>query len=1211
MRAARRVVMVLVAACAAAFLQVAMPAAAADWVAPRFDRFLSGPSRPLVAAWGVAYNPVTDEVVVADYVSNQIRRFDRAGEYLGDLTNPAGNTESIISAVAVDPRDGAIYAAATSATSPVDVRKYDAAGNYLWGFQVDGRVAWLDVDDEGHVWFPPAYGGTTIQEFAVNDAARTVTRLKSFGTSGTGTCQNGFLNGIDVTSDGLVYAADGVNRVVHVYNATTGACLRDLGGPSIITGDLRGVAVDESRNQVYAVDAKGNDIEVFAPSGAHLATWNRGEGNGPGQFGAGARQLAVTPDGRVYAADYSGNRVNVFDPDGNYVTAFPSPQRDADPAGLIEPHGIDVDPGSGDIAVADHWGHRVERFQADGSLIRTFGRRGRLPEKGFNYPRDLSFDPATGNLWVLNVEGQPWLVVYDDDFNVLRQIRTIDLTTGVDVVGGMAYVYARSRVVQVIDTSTFTEVRRFTAASSGQGESVGVDPATGRIWTTVRTSSSIRVFNNNGTLAQTVTASSAASNVAFRDGVAYVTLPTAGVVEAFDAVTGQRLGSFGTSGTGAGQLRGPSGISVGADGRLYVVEERNQRISVFSFDAAPATETNRPALEITTPAGAAAGPALPLRVAGTATDDTGVSTVEVAMRDAATNLWWDVRAGTWKTAVTYNPAVLSGPLTSVSWAIAGVPFDYGDQVELRLRARDASGNTVSRTRTIGVADTVAPQVSIGSPADGSTQQPGTLPVTITASDDGGLATVEYALVDPDGGASPVWQPAQPAGSGWTAWTGAVQLPPAGARDVRVRAVDAAGNVATASVRVSPEPDATAPETEITAPAAGAVVTGPLTIAGTAADNIAVNGVEVSLRLGDDRWWNAATGTLSTGSAVWNPASASAPGSAATAWTLAAGTLPSGSWRLQARATDAAGLTDASPSTRTVTVPAGGNTAPETTVGTPAASAIVVEGSQTTGTATDTGGVAAVQVTVRDTVTLRYWNVASGAWQTALVRNPAALTAPGATSTGWSFALPAADGGDNRLSIGARAVDDAGVTDDTPATRSVVGRASAAGHVDWDVWTGRSGTSLSNIPTGTAPSSTSVLDLRSSGLTVDSNLDNFGGRVRVLLTPAVSGDYRFYLASDDAGSLRLNPNGTNPAQASQIASVSGFTGLNEWTKYSSQASALVSLVAGQQYYLEAVVKEGSSSDHVQVGWISPGSSTVAVVPAAVIAPAVSLGTGGWR
>ena len=89
-----------------------------------------------------------------------------------------------------------------------------------------------------------------------------------------------------------------------------------------------------------------------------------------------------------------------------------------DQHGLMNPWPVAIDPANGDVVVGDHFGQRIQRFSSTGALLQIFGRRGRLPESGLNYPRGVAVDPATEHVWVLNAEGAPYLVEYDHDFDV-------------------------------------------------------------------------------------------------------------------------------------------------------------------------------------------------------------------------------------------------------------------------------------------------------------------------------------------------------------------------------------------------------------------------------------------------------------------------------------------------------------------------------------------------------------------------------------------------------------------------------------------------------------------------------------------------------------------------------------------------------------------------------------------------------------------------
>ncbi|MEM7111379.1 MAG: PKD domain-containing protein [Chloroflexota bacterium] len=110
---------------------------------------------------------------------------------------------------------------------------------------------------------------------------------------------------------------------------------------------------------------------------------------------------------------------------------------------------------------------------------------------------------------------------------------------------------------------------------------------------------------------------------------------------------------------------------------------------------------------------------------------------------------------------------------------------------------------------------------------------------------------------------------------------------------------------------------------------------------------------------------------------------------------------------------------------------------------------------------------------------------------------------------------------------------------------------------------------------------------------------YGTRMRGFIYPTVSGNYTFWIASDDHGELWLSSD-TNPANATLIASVSGWTFPQEWDKYSSQQSITISLSAGQLYYIEALHKENYGGDHVAVAWQPPGG-TRKIIPGEHLCP----------
>jgi len=91
-------------------------------------------------------------------------------------------------------------------------------------------------------------------------------------------------------------------------------------------------------------------------------------------------------------------------------------------------------------------------------------------------------------------------------------------------------------------------------------------------------------------------------------------------------------------------------------------------------------------------------------------------------------------------------------------------------------------------------------------------------------------------------------------------------------------------------------------------------------------------------------------------------------------------------------------------------------------------------------------------------------------------------------------------------------------------------------------------------------------------------DRYGQRIQGYFTPSVSGNYTFWIASDDNSQLLLDGN--------LIASVPSWTSSREWTKFPSQKSAPQSLNAGTKYLVVALMKEVYGGDNLAVGITLP-------------------------
>jgi len=96
-------------------------------------------------------------------------------------------------------------------------------------------------------------------------------------------------------------------------------------------------------------------------------------------------------------------------------------------------------------------------------------------------------------------------------------------------------------------------------------------------------------------------------------------------------------------------------------------------------------------------------------------------------------------------------------------------------------------------------------------------------------------------------------------------------------------------------------------------------------------------------------------------------------------------------------------------------------------------------------------------------------------------------------------------------------------------------------------------------------------------------NNYGGRMSGVLTAPETGTYRFFIASDDHSLLRISTD-ADPANAVRVAEETGCC--KNFTLDDGGLSGTVDLVAGNQYYMEALLKEGGGGDWMSVAWRMP-------------------------
>jgi uncharacterized protein (TIGR03663 family) len=162
-----------------------------------------------------------------------------------------------------------------------------------------------------------------------------------------------------------------------------------------------------STGDIYVVDHGNNRVLRYGSDATYKATIGDGlftttENPEPSAWGIG-----VAPDGTVYVADTWNHRIVQFDDTGKRLDSgswgtFGNPE---DKTGSLTqffgPRDVAIGP-DGKVYVTDTGNSRIVIFEANGTAVRAITDAG--PELGaFNEPTSLAFDPATGELYVLDL----------------------------------------------------------------------------------------------------------------------------------------------------------------------------------------------------------------------------------------------------------------------------------------------------------------------------------------------------------------------------------------------------------------------------------------------------------------------------------------------------------------------------------------------------------------------------------------------------------------------------------------------------------------------------------------------------------------------------------------------------------------------------------------------------------------------------------------
>jgi DNA-binding beta-propeller fold protein YncE len=217
-------------------------------------------STPFNWPGGVAVNPYTNNVYVADNVNNAVYEFTSAGATVASWTGYGGAAFNAPEGIAFSSATTTLYVADTGNN---EVEEFDANGNPLHEWNGGG----------GNNFYQPS--------------------------------------AIAIDGTGDVYVADAGNVRVLEFNSGGTSLLNTI--PMVNYADIFGIAVDGS-GHIYAADYgdgtqyNGNGLmEEYDSSGHVLAVW----GSSQGSYAFGPDGVALSGS-NIYVADYNNDLIQVF-----------------------------------------------------------------------------------------------------------------------------------------------------------------------------------------------------------------------------------------------------------------------------------------------------------------------------------------------------------------------------------------------------------------------------------------------------------------------------------------------------------------------------------------------------------------------------------------------------------------------------------------------------------------------------------------------------------------------------------------------------------------------------------------------------------------------------------------------------------------------------------------------------------------------------------
>ncbi len=630
-------------------------------------------------------------IVAHTETGTELYQFGSWGPALGQIKSPHGaDFDSTDRLFVTDPGNARVQVFSVGSTTAQPLFAFGSKGSAPGQFAGDMRGLCID---KAHDWVYVVDGaGNRVSKFDGQG-----NYLLRWGSQGTGDGQ--FSDGgreCAVDADGNVWVGDMPNFRAQKFSPT-GAFLMAVPNPPEpppVGGfnGPRGVAVDGSGN-VWVGDTYNWRLQKFAADGSVLfAIGSRGRGDYKFNY---TRNVAVDPRNNDFlVTDTDNHQIKRYDSDGTHIWTIGS--SGLGPDLFRNPQGIDVN-GDGQIVVVDTHNDRVVILNPDGSYVRTIGSRGTGAGQ-FTFPRGAAWAPD-GTIWVTD-SGRDDIQHFSATGTYLGQVGKGTLGDPFDVEVTDDYVIVAdtsSHVIRVFGTDG-TAIGEFGGYGRGAGKLIaplGLELQGNVLYVAERENDRIQKFRLNfitGTpppppppsdevpptaavavpsqdevfAALPVVLSGTASDnvgvervtVAIRDQETNLWLQADGTYGPWDTrLRDATLADLGTTSTGWSYTFDP-----GRDGRFglqilawdaagNVSPQQWRGFEITATPPPPSDDTEDPALTYASPTQDEAVPALPVTLSGTASDNVGVTGVQITVQDKVTKQWLqaDGNWGPWAT----------------------------------------------------------------------------------------------------------------------------------------------------------------------------------------------------------------------------------------------------------------------------------------------------------------------------------------------------------------------------------------------------------------------------------------------------------------------------------------------------------------------------------------------------------------------------------